>query len=64
MATGVEKNEFIEVPAAPGIERPPQEGRFRFRLLTNDRVEVHHPFHSPTILPDLTYLLTFSTANR
>lgn len=52
MVVGVETNGYIGVPANEGVERPPIEGRFRFRELTGDRIEVHHPFHGVNILGD------------
>lgn len=52
MSVGVEQNPYVGVPVLGDYERPPVSARFRFRELTNDRVEVHHPFHGVTVYGD------------
>jgi len=48
----VEQEPYIGVPVSSEFERPGLEGRFHFRYLSNDRVEVQHPFHGPVTLGD------------
>lgn len=47
-----EPAQFIGTPVLEDLPRPDPEDRFLFRYLSNDRVEVRHPFHGPVILGD------------
>lgn len=52
MSLSLESNQVVGVPAPEGFERPDPHERFWFRYLSDDRVEVHHPFHGTTTLGD------------
>ena len=50
MSVGVESNPYIGVPNGSQEEHLSTDVAFHFKYLSDDRVEVHHPFHGTVIL--------------